>query len=54
MAYQCIKKIDGNTCNQFVFRCKHCGSAGCQNKNCSNQNFEYSTGLCLSCGKRGT
>ena len=54
MAFQCIKKLDnGRSCNEYVYTCKKCGSGGCRNRDCSNQNFDPGNGRCHSCGQSG-
>jgi len=43
------KRGNGRNCSGTVYRCKNCGSVGCENRDCSNQKFEILK--CLSCGK---
>ena len=41
-------------CGSIVYRCKHCGSVGCDHskqQTCSNQLFYNAK--CLKCGKAG-
>lgn len=48
------KKRTGGICYGFVYRCKKCGSVGCehyQDGECSNQGFK--SGYCLRCGTLG-
>lgn len=52
MTMQCVKPLDtGRKCNSYVFKCKNCNSVGCRNKDCAKQNFDASSGRCLTCGK---
>lgn len=48
------KKKSGLQCLSTVYRCKKCGSVGCdqgQAGDCSNQGFRIST--CVKCGTGG-
>ncbi len=47
---QCRMVVENNRqCGDYLFKCKHCGSAGCANKKCKNQQFDSGNGMCLSC-----
>lgn len=40
---------NGRQCGDYLFKCKKCGSAGCANRNCRNQQFDSGNGMCYSC-----
>ena len=49
---QCQMKLaNGRTCGSYVWKCKGCGSGGCDNRECKNQTFDPGSGRCYSCGK---
>lgn len=40
---------DNRQCGKYLYKCKHCSAAGCDNKNCRNQTFDPTNGMCLRC-----
>lgn len=50
MAQQCRMKVENDRqCGKYLFKCRHCGTNGCDNRNCKNQTFDPGNGMCLSC-----
>jgi hypothetical protein len=45
------KKKNGFGCQSGVYKCKKCGSVGCDNRDCGNRTFDG--GKCLKCGQYG-
>lgn len=46
---QCRMQVENRQCGKYLFKCKHCGAVGCDNRDCKNQTFDPSNGMCLSC-----
>jgi hypothetical protein len=47
---QCRMTLEnGRACGDYLFKCKHCGAAGCANRDCRNQTFDPGNGMCLRC-----
>ena len=42
------KRSSGSSCGEIVYKCKNCGATGCENEECSWQNFQ--SGKCKRCG----
>lgn len=43
----CPGKRGKGSCNSAVFKCKKCGSVGCDDRQCTNYSFDYFK--CLKC-----
>jgi len=44
----CQGKKHNSRCGNTVYKCNKCGTVGCSNNGCTNQNFD--NGRCMKCG----
>jgi len=43
----CCGQRNKMVCHGYLYKCKHCGTIGCEKDGCTNQNFKSQK--CLKC-----